>query len=129
MMTKRMAIVAKARWAAAISFAVAGTLFANPPANVIPRPGMVLIPAGTFLMGSPNDDPYRTFYPWEHPQTQVTISRDFWMSKYETTQGEYLAVMGNNPSYFQGDLSRPVEAVNLNDATNYCGGATHGIGG
>ena len=31
----------------------------------------------------------------------MTISRGFWMGKYEVTQGEYLAVMGNNPSCFR----------------------------
>jgi formylglycine-generating enzyme required for sulfatase activity len=39
----------------------------------------------------------------EGPQTAVTISRGFWMGKYEVTQGEYQAVMEGNPSYFNGD--------------------------
>ena len=34
----------------------------------------------------------------EGPQTAVTISKGFWMGKYLVTQGEYLAVMGSNPS-------------------------------
>ena len=51
------------------------------------------------------------------------------MGKYEVTQGEYLAVMGSNPSYFNGarrvidygtDLTRPVETVSWGDATKYC---------
>jgi formylglycine-generating enzyme required for sulfatase activity len=56
----------------------------------------------------------------------VVISRGFWMGKYEVTQGEYLAVMGSNPSWFSTnngyaeDLSRPVETVRWDDATNYC---------
>jgi formylglycine-generating enzyme required for sulfatase activity len=76
-------------------------------------------------MGSPTNDQ-------EGPQTAVTISRGFWMGKYEVTQGEYLAVMGSNPSWFNGDrtadgssnygtdLSRPVETVSWDGATNYC---------
>ena len=116
-----MGIVAKTRWAAVLYFAVTWTLFADPPENIIPIPGMVFIRAGTFLMGSPDNEAH---YPFEGPQTRVTISRDFWMSKYETTQGKYLAVMGNNPSYFQGDLNCPVEAVSWHDATNYCGKLT-----
>ena len=38
----------------------------------------------------------------EGPQTTVTISRGFWMGRYEVTQGEYEEVMGSNPSWFYG---------------------------
>jgi formylglycine-generating enzyme required for sulfatase activity len=79
---------------------------------------MVFIPPGTFRMGSPTNEVDRG--EWEGPQTAVTISRGFWMGKYEVTQGEYLAVMGSNPSHFGGDTNRPVEQVSWDDATNYC---------
>jgi formylglycine-generating enzyme required for sulfatase activity len=79
---------------------------------------MVFIPPGTFRMGSPTNDVDR--YDNEGPQTDVIISGGFWMGKYEVTQGEYLAVMGNNPSHFTGDTNRPVEQVTWFDATNYC---------
>ena len=59
---------------------------------------LVFIPPGTFRMGSPTNEVDRMDQ--EGPQTAVTISRGFWMGKYEVTQGEYLAVMGSNPSYF-----------------------------
>ena len=42
------------------------------------------------------------------------------MGKHEVTQGEYLDVMGSNPSYFKGDTNRPVEQVSWVDATNFC---------
>jgi formylglycine-generating enzyme required for sulfatase activity len=52
------------------------------------------------------------------------------MGKYEVTQGEYLALTGNNPSFFttndfsgnpiDPDLNRPVELVSWKDATDYC---------
>ena len=53
---------------------------------------LVFIPPGTFRMGSPTNEVDR-FRTMEGPQTAVTISRGFWMGKYEVTQGEYLAVM------------------------------------
>jgi len=59
---------------------------------------MVFIPPGTFRMGSPTNEVDR--YEWEGPQAAVTISRGFWMGKYEVTQGEYLAVIGFTPSHF-----------------------------
>jgi len=79
---------------------------------------MVFIPPGTFRMGSPTNEVDR--YPQEGPQTAVTISRGYWMGKYEVTQGEYLSLMNTNPSYFAGDLDCPVERVNWYEATNYC---------
>jgi formylglycine-generating enzyme required for sulfatase activity len=94
-----------------------------------PPENMVFIPPGTFRMGSPTNEVDR--YDWEGPQTDVIISRGYWMGKYEVTQGEYLDVMGNNPSWFNGirqvwdpesetwidvdyntDPTRPVEQVN-----------------
>jgi formylglycine-generating enzyme required for sulfatase activity len=79
---------------------------------------MVFIPPGTFRMGSPTNEVGRTTR--EGPQTAVIISRGYWMGKYEVTQGEYLAVIGSNPSYSTGDLNRPVEMVDWLDATHYC---------
>jgi len=79
---------------------------------------MVFIPPGTFMMGSPTNEVDRE--DWEGTQTAVTISRGYWMGKYEVTQGEYLAVMGSNPSYNTGYTNRPVETVSWFDATAYC---------
>jgi formylglycine-generating enzyme required for sulfatase activity len=90
---------------------------------------MVWIPPGTFTMGSPDTEVDRVAD--EGPQTVVTLSRGFWMSKYLVTQSEYLAVMGSNPSYFYGvrttwpsgtytNLDRPVETVSWSDAMTYC---------
>jgi formylglycine-generating enzyme required for sulfatase activity len=85
---------------------------------------LVYIPPGTFRMGSPEDEADRNND--EGPQTVVTLTRGFFMGKYPVTQEEYLAVVGNNPSHFTeangfpADLTRPVERVGWNDATNYC---------
>lgn len=93
--------------------------YAEPPAGVIPVVGMVWIRPGTFIMGSRTDELGRDSD--EGPQTVVTLTRGFWMGAHEVTQGEYLAVIGSNPSNFTGDTNRPVESVIWGNATNYCG--------
>lgn len=85
---------------------------------------LVFIAPGTFRMGSPTNEVDRQDN--EGPQISVTISQGFWIGKYPVTQAEYLAVTGQDPSYFTPrkgyapDLSRPVEQVSWFDATNYC---------
>ena len=85
---------------------------------------MVFMPPGTFRMGSPTNEIGRSLS--EGPQTEVTISRGFWMGKYLVTQGEYQALIGSNPSFFNtnfgfgSDLTRPVDSVSWFDATYFC---------
>ncbi len=79
---------------------------------------MVFVRPNTFTMGSPTNELHRNAN--EGPQTQVTLTRGFWIGKYEVTQQEYLAVTGSNPSVFPGDPSRPISSVSWPDATNYC---------
>jgi len=88
----------------------------------LPPEGFVWIPPGTFTMGSPPEEYLR--FADEGPQTVVTITKGFFMSKFELTQWKYTDVMGENPSYFLGDSNRPVEFVRWHDATNYCGRLT-----
>ncbi len=78
---------------------------------------MVLIPAGTFTMGSPENEKDR--YDDEGPQHEVTISRDFYLGKYEVTQAQWEAVMGDNPSWFDGKPNNPVEYVSWNDCQDF----------
>ncbi len=77
---------------------------------------MVEIPKGEFLMGSPKRENGRND---EEEQSRVTISNDFWIGKYEVTQGEYEALMGVNPSHKKG-VRLPVEYVSWNDAVAFC---------
>ena len=87
-------------------------LLQGPPTN------MVFVPPNTFTMGSPPNELHRD--PNEGPATIVTLSRGFWIGKFEVTEGEYLSLMNTNPSEFPGDLDRPVSTVSWPDATNYC---------
>lgn len=77
---------------------------------------MVLIPGGSFMMGSPQSDRGRSFE--EGPMHRVTVS-SFYLGKYEVTQAQWRAVMGGNPSRFKGD-DRPVDGVSWNDAVQFC---------
>ncbi|MFM6255219.1 MAG: formylglycine-generating enzyme family protein, partial [Dolichospermum sp.] len=89
---------------------------------------MVLIPGGTFIMGSPEGE--KGSINSERPQHQVTIS-PFSMGKYPVTQKQWRAVaalekvnidLASYPSYFvdfEGD-NRPVEQVSWHDAIEFC---------
>ena len=75
------------------------------------------IPAGSFVMGSPEDEAGRYSNEVQH---EVRISRGFWMGRYEVTQGEWEAVMGENPSYFGVCGARcPVEMVSWDDVQEF----------
>ncbi|MBQ2281531.1 MAG: formylglycine-generating enzyme family protein [Kiritimatiellae bacterium] len=45
--------------------------------------------------------------------------KGLYFGKYEVTQEQWQEIMGNNPSYFKGDLSRPVEMVSWNDCQDF----------
>ena len=86
-------------------------------------PEMVVIPAGSFMMGSPPDpeqDPFSNAKPVkvgednEKPQHRVNI-QSFAIGKYEVTQEQWYAVMGNNPSSNKR-RTLPVESISWNDA-------------
>ena len=78
------------------------------------RAGFVQLPAGEFLMGT------ETGSAAEKPAHRVRISAPFEMGKYEVTQGQWEAVLGNRPSYFGGD-NRPVEQVSWYDVQEFIG--------
>ena len=105
----------------------------GPPLEVITNSiGMklALIPAGEFLMGSPETEEGRRDD--EGPQHIVRITQPFYLGVYPVTQAEYERVMGTNPSYFSPngggksqvsgqDTSRfPVEKVSWEDAMEFC---------
>ncbi len=86
-------------------------------AEPVDRPPKLLwIPAGTFVMGTPDSEVDRG---WEGPQTEVTLTQGFWMGQHEVTQKEYEAVQGPHKSNWTGD-NLPVETVTWHDAVDYC---------
>ena len=86
---------------------------------------MVAIPAGTFMMGSPESEPER-FYT-ESPQHEVSVAA-FFMGRYPITQAQWRFVarleqvkrtLKADPSRFKGD-DRPVERVSWHEAVEFC---------
>ncbi len=85
------------------------------------------IPAGTFSMGSPEDELGRTAA--REAQHQVTLTQDYYIGVFEFTQRQWELVMGTRPSYFHNDTyyaTRPVESVSYDLIRG--GSATAGAG-
>ena len=96
----------------------------KPPAGVpLPQPGaspwtvdglgMELLPikAGSFTMGSRTDRKAMAH--------EVTLTKAFWLGKYEVTQAQYEHLMGENPSQVKGP-NLPVEKLSGFTATEFC---------
>ncbi len=89
---------------------------------------LMLIPPGEFLMGSSEEEQAdllewaergrntwaKAYIPTEGPQHRVKITRPFYLGRYEVTQAQWEALMGNNPSEIT-DPANPVEQVNWLD--------------
>jgi len=75
------------------------------------------IPPGEFMMGSPKNEPERSS---DERQHKVRITKGFHMQTTEVTQGQWKAVMGENPSSFEkcGE-NCPVENVSWGDAQDF----------
>lgn len=76
----------------------------------------VLIPAGSFTMGA--DTNLENASDHESPAHRVTISKPFYLGKYEVTQAQWMAVMGVNHSNFKGD-NNPVDQVSWDDIQTF----------
>ena len=82
---------------------------------------MILIPSGRFLMGIPKSDPYCLVSPNAPkilPQHVVTLTKPFYIGKYEVTQEQWEAVMGDNPSVLKGE-KLPVTNVSWDDCQKF----------
>ena len=76
---------------------------------------MVLIPAGKFKMGSPASEKGRHN---DEKQHEVTLTKPFYMGKYEITQEQWIGVMGNNPSSIKG-AKLPITGVSREDCQEF----------
>ena len=98
---------------------------AQPPKEITNSIGMklVLIPKGTFMMGSPESEKGRNENETQH---EVTISKDYYLGVHEVTQAQYEKVIGKNPSHFQGAIvgnenaDLPLENVSWDEAVEFC---------
>jgi len=77
---------------------------------------LVLIPAGSFMMGSPDSDPDAKDD--EKPRHQVTITKPFYLGKHEVTEQQWHAVMGGNPSVLT-EPKRPVSSVSWDECQGF----------
>jgi len=99
---------------------VGGARFLDSSPSPAPRFEMIWVKPGSFAMGSPEG-----FFAGERgrdsdeSQHQVTLTKGFYLGKYEVTQAQWVYVMGSNPSQFKG-ANRPVEEVSWHDAVEFC---------
>src|SRR2546421_443251 len=80
-----------------------GTFFGTNAGEEITVGGLKVCwcPPGKFLMGSPRNEPERRP---DEDQVEVTLTRGFWMAKFETTQGQWKQVMGKLPGPLTAEL-------------------------
>ncbi len=98
-------------------------------------PEMVVVPAGRFIMGSPDDEPQRS--PSEGPRHEVTFARPFAVGRYAVTRGQFAAFVNatghkaagpwRDPGFKQDD-SHPVVYIRWDDAKSYAAWLTEATG-
>jgi formylglycine-generating enzyme required for sulfatase activity/outer membrane protein assembly factor BamB len=79
---------------------------------------------GTFMMGSPTSEvgrelDHKGIKRWDETQHGVTLTKGFYLGKYEVTQAQWKKVMGTSPYKFTGD-DHPVEEVSWTEAMRFC---------
>ena len=97
----------------ALRAAIAATGLAWRVRDTATQMEMLLVPAGTFLMGEAG---------WAEPVHSVTLTQAFYLGRYEVTQSQWVARMGSNPSCFFGEsdsANRPVEEVSWDTIQGY----------
>ena len=90
-------------------------MMANAASFTAPSSDFVLIKGGSFTMGSPESEDWRSN---DESQHSVTLA-SFYMAKFEVTQKEWREITGKNPSNFTGD-KLPVESITWLEAIEFC---------
>jgi formylglycine-generating enzyme required for sulfatase activity len=109
-----------------LGYVLVGAIQGEPPPTAeFTGPGgikMVLVPAGSFVMGSPEAEPGRDDD--EGPPGEVTISSPFYMAATEVTHGQWVEVMGTPQGKWPAKLRRskliPVDSVTWDQANEFC---------
>ena len=96
-------------------FTLLGLTMLNAANLNAPDSDFVLIKGGTFTMGSPESEDWRSN---DEAQHRVTVD-SFYMAKFEVTQKEWREITGRNPSNFSGD-KLPVESITWLEAIEFC---------
>ncbi|NLF16066.1 MAG: SUMF1/EgtB/PvdO family nonheme iron enzyme [Lentisphaerae bacterium] len=95
-----------------------GTGWAREVVHTATGIAMVYVPAGSFTMGSPTAEAGRDS---DERQHGVTLTRGFYLGKFEVTQAQWQSVMGRNPSQFTGaGADAPAEMVSWDDCQAFC---------
>jgi formylglycine-generating enzyme required for sulfatase activity len=79
----------------------------------------VYIKPGTFMMGGENTEDSK----WqgvEVPKHEVTITKGYYLGKYEVTQAQFQKIMGSNPSKASEDPNAPADTISEGDAVAFC---------
>ena len=102
------------------SIAVPASVLRNGECRKLTLPGgvkmeMIYVAPGSFTMGSPEaEDGHED----DETQHRVTLTKGYWLGKYEVTQRQWESVMGDNPSIFKGP-DRPVESISWDDCQKF----------
>ena len=77
---------------------------------------MIAVAGGTFTMGATSE---QQNYDNDEKQTHTVTLSDYYIGETEVTQELWVAVMGSNPSWFTGNMQRPVEYVSWDDCQTF----------
>jgi formylglycine-generating enzyme required for sulfatase activity len=80
---------------------------------------LVYIKPGSFVMGGENTKDGK----WECvevPKHPVTLTKGYYMGKYEVTQAQFQKIMGSNPSKAAKDPNCPADTISEQDAVEFC---------